>query len=204
MKNNRSAPGHPVAERNRRADMAHFDDVSLMREIQNGNRGAFSELVGRHSKYFFAIAYRFANNRENAEDILQTAFLKLWERPYKFDCDGPAGFKTWFAKCVVNLCLDARRARRPSTNIDDYEIADARMDIAGAVEKRQEYAALENAVRTLSPPQRTAVVLGLAQDMKYAEVAKIMGKSEGAVKVIINRAKEKLKSMMKEQGYDLE
>ncbi|MCL2339034.1 MAG: RNA polymerase sigma factor [Proteobacteria bacterium] len=182
--------------------MEDFDDNSLMREIQNGNRGAFSILVERHSKYFFAIAYRFLNNRETAEDILQTAFLKLWERPYKFDCDGAAGFKTWFAKCVVNLCLDDRRARRPVGDIDDYEIADDRTDVSGTAEKRREYIALENAVRSLSPPMRTVVTLGLIQDMKYEDVGKIMKKSTGAVKVMISRAKEKLTTMMKEQGYD--
>ncbi len=182
--------------------MEQFDDISLMIEIQNGNRGAFSVLVERHSKYFFAIAYRFVNNRETAEDILQTAFLKLWERPHKFDCDNGAAFKTWFARLVVNLCNDDRRARRPVANIDDFEVADTRESAADIVEKQRKFIILENAVKKLKTQQRTALTLGVIGDMKYADVAKIMKKSEGAVKVLITRAKDQLKYMLKGQGHE--
>ena len=180
-----------------------FDDIYLMREIQGGNRGAFSTLVNRHSKYFFAITYRFANNREIAEDILQTAFLKLWQRPYKFDCDGGAGFKTWFARVVVNLCLDDRRARKPVRDIDKMEIADGRDGAPELIEKHQKIAALHCAIRKLSTAQQTAINLGIMNDMKYSDVGKIMNKSEGAVKVLINRAKVQLEISMKEMGYGM-
>ncbi|MCL2538026.1 MAG: sigma-70 family RNA polymerase sigma factor [Alphaproteobacteria bacterium] len=184
--------------------MEQFDDIYLIKEIQGGNRGAFAALVSRHSEYFFAIAYRFTNNRETAEDILQIAFLKLWEKPYKFDCDGAAGFKTWFARCVVNLCLDDRRARRPITNIDDLEIADNRAGAFDTLEKHRTVLALGNAIKKLSASQQTAINLGIINEMKYSEVANIMKKSEGAVKVLINRAKEQLKITMERQGYGME
>lgn len=175
-----------------------------MREIQGGNRGAFSALVNRHSKYFFGIAYRFANNRELAEDILQTAFLKLWEKPCKFDCDGAAGFKTWFARVVVNLCLDDRRARRPVQNIEDFEIADKRAGAPEIIEKHRKFIALDNAIKKLPADQQTAINLGVINEMKYSDVGNIMNKTEGSVKVLILRAKERIKTMMKEQGYGVE
>lgn len=182
--------------------MQHFDDLSLMREIQNGNRAAFSALVNRHSKYFFAIVYRFVNNRDTAEDILQTAFLKLWERPYAFDAERGVEFKTWFARVVVNLCRDDRRARRPVANIDDYEIADDREHMADTIDRSRKQMALQRAIAKLSMPQRTAINLGVLGEMQYTDVARVMGKSEGAVKVIVNRAKEQLRFLIKEQGYE--
>ncbi|MCL2748588.1 MAG: RNA polymerase sigma factor [Alphaproteobacteria bacterium] len=181
--------------------MESFDDISLMQEIQNGNRGAFSILVNRHSQYFFAIAYRFANNRDTAEDILQNAFLKLWERPYKFDPDGAAGFKTWFAKVVINLCLDDRRARKPIVVLDDSEIPDDRDSAADIIDRQRKYIALNNAIKKLPAAQQTAINLGCIEDLKYEDVGKIMKKSTSAVKVLIMRAKEQLKISMKEYGY---
>ena len=184
--------------------MENFDDITLMREIQDGNRNAFSVLVNRHAKYFYAIAYRFVNNRETAEDIMQTAFLKLWEKPYKFDCDGSAGFKTWFARCVINLCHDNHRSYRPVKSLDDTQIADARMNAAEITEKQHRFVALNNAIKKLSTTQQTAITLGVIQDMKYGDVAEIMKKSVGAVKVLVNRAKAQLEISMKEQGYGME
>jgi len=178
------------------------DDISLMREIMGGNRGAFDTLVRRHQNYFFAIAYRFMNNRDAAEDVLQTAFLKLWERPYKFDPDGAAGFRTWFARVVVNQCRDAIRARRQTADIDDMDIADSRPMAADLIDRERKIRALQAGIAKLSPDQRTAIVLGWVQDMKYAEVGTIMKKSESAIKVTILRAKEKLRVHMKENGYD--
>lgn len=184
--------------------MQHFDDLSLMREIRGGNRAAFSVLVNRHSKYFFAIVYRFVGNRDTAEDILQTAFLKLWERPHKFDPDRGVEFKTWFARVVVNLCRDDKRTRRPVANIDDYEIADDRAHVSDIIDTARKQMVLQNAIAKLSVPYRTAINLGVLGEMQYADVAKIMGKSTGAVKVMVNRAKEQIKCMVKEQGYELD
>ena len=182
--------------------MIDYDDISLMHEINNGNRGAFDVLVRRHSQYFFAIIYRFVNNRDLAEDLLQTAFLKLWERPFKFNPDAGAGFKTWFARVTVNLCLDDRRARRPCACLDDMEIADTRPDAPELIDRGRRIAALNAGICKLPSDMRTAITLGWIQDMKYAEVGKIMNKNENTVKVIISRAKEKLKQYMQENGYD--
>lgn len=185
--------------------MENFDDISLMREIQNGNRGAFSVLVARHSKYFFGVAYHFMGTRELAEDILQTAFLKLWERPYKFDCNREnAGFKTWFARMVTNLCRDDHRARRPAMDIDNLEIPDDKTNVADTIDAHRKRVALHLAIKKLSHPQQMAINLGVLNEMPYRDVAKIMNKKEGAIKVLVLRAREKLQINLKEYGYDFE
>lgn len=181
--------------------MEHFDDILLMREIQNGNRAAFDVLVHRHAKYLFAIAYRFMGTRADAEDVLQAAFLKLWERPYKFDCDNGASFKTWFARVVINQCHDDRRSRRPIQNIDDFEIPDDGIGAADVIESKQKQMIIRNAIKRLSPKYQNAINLGAIQDMQYEDVAKIMGEGIGNVKTLISRAKEKLRFIIKEQGY---
>jgi len=127
--------------------------------------------------------------------------LKLWEKPHKFDPDGTAGFKTWFAKVVINLCLDDRRARKPIVALDDSEIPDERDSAADIIDRQKKHIALNNAIKKLSRDQQTAINLGSIQDLKYEDVGKIMKKSTGAVKVLVLRAKEQLKILMKEQGY---
>jgi RNA polymerase sigma-70 factor (ECF subfamily) len=182
--------------------MEHFDDLSLMEAIQAGNRDAFAVLVNRYSKYYFAIIYRFVSNREITEDILQTAWLKLWGSAYKFNAN-LAGFKTWFTRSVVNLCIDDRRARRQIKSIENFEIADARMGMLDILDKKHKYALMQNAINKLAANYRIAINLGIIEEMHYSDVAKIMHKSEGAVKILIIRAKEQLKDIIQRGAYDL-
>lgn len=182
--------------------MERLDDLSLMNEVQLGNRDAFTQLVNRHSKYYFAIVYRFVNNREIAEDILQNAWLKLWEKAHKFD-GKIASFKTWFTRSVINICIDDRRGKQYVRNIDDFEIADSKIGAPEMVEKQQKYNLLQNAINKLSTNYRTALNLGVIEEMPYRDVAQVMRKSEAAVKVLIHRALAQLKDIMKGREYAL-
>src|SRR5437762_13353109 len=82
------------------------DDQQLLARIQDGSHPAFSELARRHAERFYRLAYRYVQSKEMAEDIVQDAFLKLWEDTRKWQPDRNTRFTTWFYRIVVNLCLD--------------------------------------------------------------------------------------------------
>ena len=82
------------------------DDQELLALIQDGSHQAFAELVQRHTERFYRLAYRYAQNRETAEDLVQDAFVRLWENPASWRPDRNSKFTTWFYRIVVNLCLD--------------------------------------------------------------------------------------------------
>ena len=78
-------------------NFSQLDDESLIRQIgEKENHKAFTALVNRHSKRFYSIAYRILFNKNDAEDIVQKAFLKLWNRPKLWKQSKDAKFTTWF------------------------------------------------------------------------------------------------------------
>ena len=89
------------------------DDSELLALVQDGSHPAFAALVERHTERFYRLAFRYLQNREAAEDVVQDAFLKLWENPATWQPDQNSRFTTWFYRIVVNLCLDWQKRKRP-------------------------------------------------------------------------------------------
>ena len=94
------------------AKLLHLDDETLVCRIQEGSHEAFTILVNRHSNRFYSIAYRLVSSKGDAEDIVQEAFLKLWNRPNLWDPGKGAKFTTWSYRVVINLSLDHRKKKK--------------------------------------------------------------------------------------------
>jgi RNA polymerase sigma-70 factor (ECF subfamily) len=101
----------------------HNDDTdeSLVRRLIQRDNQAFSILVRRHSDLFYRAAYKVVMNKEDAEDIVQNAFLKIWDRPKLWKDGKGAAFKTWFYKIVMNSCIDFKRKKKEITGFDFSE-----------------------------------------------------------------------------------
>ncbi len=173
------------------------NDNNLIELISSGNHHAFSTLVKKYGEYFYRISYRYVSNKHSAEDIVQQAFLKLWETPYKFNPD-KASFKVWFCRIVINLSIDFLRARKPTFDVDDYEIADNSKHSDDEIDTKRQSDILERAIYKLPDRQKTALNLIVYEELSYEEVATIMNLRTGAIKSLIVRAKENLKKYMKE------
>ncbi len=181
--------------------MYENDDAELMKQISDGNHSAFTTLVRKYTKYFYAIAYRHVSNKGISEDIIQQSFLKVWECPYKFD-SSKAQFKTWFARIVINLCLDYNRKNEYNVEYnDEKEADDGSCCISVTIEQKQKQELLEKSIHKLPASQQMAINLGFYQGLPYAEVAKIIKVSEPAVKSLIMRAKDNIRKYMQGEGY---
>ncbi len=91
--------------------MQQPSDEDLVREIARRDHAAFGVLVDRHMKRVASLAQNILRSAADADEVAQETFLRLWERPGRFD-PGKARFATWLYRVVVNACLDRRRARR--------------------------------------------------------------------------------------------
>ena len=96
-----------------------FTDEELMGRIRNGDRDAFSELVMRHTKKYYSLAYRMLSSREEAEDIVQESFLILWTNPASWDSGRQAKFTTWFYRVVWNACIDMEEEEHAPLPMED-------------------------------------------------------------------------------------
>ena len=173
------------------------DDQELLALIQDGSHQAFAELVQRHTERFYRLAYRYAQNRETAEDLVQDAFVRLWENPASWRPDRNSKFTTWFYRIVVNLCLDWQKKKRPIPLDENMPLADEGESADEAMIRSQEQRLLEKEIAALPERQRTALNLCFDEGLSNQEAAEAMGVNLKALQSLIMRAKTTLKERMK-------
>ena len=175
------------------------DDETLLERVREGDGAAFAALVGRHGERYYRLAFRFTARREEAEDVVQAAFLKLWETPEVWDPRRGARFTTWFYRVVVNLCLDGGRKRREAAVPESPEARDEGPGPEGRVAESEARALLAREIRRLPPRQRTALILCFYEELGHEEAAGIMNVSVSALRSLLMRAKAALRREM--DGY---
>jgi RNA polymerase sigma-70 factor (ECF subfamily) len=173
------------------------DDHELLALIQDGNGQAFATLVERHTERFYRLAYRYLQSKAAAEDVVQDAFLKLWENPAIWQPERNSKFTTWFYRVVVNLCLDLQKRKKPVTLDEELPFIDDREPVDETMMRIQEQKALEKEIAALPERQRTALNLCFAEGLSNQEAADVMGVKLKALQSLIMRAKTTLKERMK-------
>ncbi len=181
-------------------------DEELVASARHGDRRAFEELVERHKRRAYHIAFDFTRDREEAKDLSQEAFLKAFTNLKNFD--GRSSFYTWFYRIVVNLCLDYKRRQKrgPASTFD--ETVENQMEPSHEPVKprspdqqvwaRQISNRVGAALDALPARQRTAFVLKNHQGLSIKEIAALMDTAEGTVKVHLHRAVTTLRERLAE------
>jgi len=177
--------------------LLHLDDESLICRIQEGSHEAFAALVNRHSNRFYRIAYRFVSSKDDAEDIVQETFLKLWDRPNLWDPGKGAKFTTWFYRVVINLCFDHRKKKKLMNLPEGIEFTDGNPGPEVLFDAHQKQADLERFIRELPERQQLAVNLCFYEGLSNNEAAQIMGVKVKALQSLVMRAKTTLKYKVK-------
>lgn len=185
-------------------NLQEVSDESLMLRVRNGEHEAFSILVKRHTKMFYAAAYRMCSNSDEAEDIVQDAFLKLWNNPAMWDSERGAKFTTWFYRVVTNQAVDALRKKKKTTGGDAFEfIADNRASQQETMEQDQQQATLEGAIQSLPERQKMALNLCFYEGLSNKEAADIIGVGLKGLESLLMRAKAGLRDELIRRGLSL-
>ena len=183
------------------ADIDRESDESLMARVQRGDQQAFATLVRRHTQKFYAAAYRICGDMFEAEDVVQDAFLKLWNRPQVWDKNKGAKFTTWFYKVVTNLAIDQHRKKKPQANPDILDVLPDNAQRADqAMIETQEQKTLERAIKNLPERQMAALNLCFYEGLTNREAADILGVGIKALESLLIRAKAGLREELTKQG----
>jgi RNA polymerase sigma-70 factor (ECF subfamily) len=181
-------------------------DEDLVVAARKGDRLAFEQLIERHKRRAFHIAFDFTRDGEDAKDLSQEAFLKAFTNLKNFD--GRSSFYTWFYRILVNLCLDHKRRHRraPAEEFDEsmagridpsHEPAQPRSPDQQIL-ARQISAKVSAALESLPARQRAAFVLKNHQGLSIKEIAELLDTAEGTVKVHLHRAVRALREQLAE------
>ena len=177
--------------------LLNLDDESLIYQIQGESHEAFATLVDRHSNRFYRIAYRLVSSKDDAEDIVQEAFLKLWNRPNLWNPGKKAKFTTWFYRVVINLCFDHRKKKKMINFPEDIEFSDENPGADVLYDVHQKQALLERFIHELPERQQLAVNLCFYEGFSNNEAAQIIGVKVKALQSLVMRAKTTLKYNVK-------
>ncbi len=179
----------------------HLDDESLIRQIQEGKPEAFGEIVDRHSKRFYSTAYRLLFSKSDAEDVVQQAFLKLWEKRLFWNPHKGAKFTTWFYRVVINLCLDHNRKKKPMPLCENMEFVDKQDCQEILLDEKRKQALLDRFIQELPERQQLALTLCFYEELSNQEAAEIIGIKLKALQSLIMRAKTTLKERLNHHSY---
>lgn len=176
-------------------------DEELLAALQEGEGDtALSLLVQRHGNRFYSLAYRIVNKPDEAEDIVQNAFIKLWQDPFKFSTGHGTKFTTWFYRIIVNMALDSkRRDKRGFQPIEAGMIETLADDSITAERQREEIdtsATLIKAMKQLPLRQQVALELHYFDGLPQKDAAFVMQLSEKAYQSLLHRGKLKLKDTL--------
>ncbi|WP_232663076.1 RNA polymerase sigma factor [Pseudonocardia sp. TRM90224] len=172
-----------------------FDEATLVVRAQEGDARAFEALVVRHRAALYRLAVRITGDPAEAEDALQESLLDAWRRIGRFR--GESSFATWMYRVVSNRCIAMLRQHRPMPveRLDDVRAAPDSPERSAELDA--ELAALGAALRGLGDELRVCWVLRELEGLGYAEIARITGAGEDAVRGRIHRARVRLAEVMR-------
>lgn len=178
-------------------------DLRLIERCQQGHLEFFGELVARYQGRLYSLAYRMLHSHEEAEDVVQEAFLNVYRALATFRGER---FSPWIYKIASNLCFDCLRRRRGNTVSLDAPVGpdgDMSREIADSTCLPEEAALadalgldVQRAIDSLPPKYRSVVVLRHVEDLAYDEIADILALPLGTVKTRLFRAREILRGRL--------
>ncbi len=182
----------------------------LVRRCVAGDAAAWEEIVQRYHRRIYNICYRFAGSTDDAQDLTQDVFIKMYRTLNSYDLERGA-FMTWVTTITRNLLVDHFRKSKqdrvtdsldtaPSEHEDALPLSERIPDKAqppdARVQSREIGQTVHVALQKLSPELREAVILRDLQDMDYKEIATVLKVPEGTVKSRINRGRAELARLL--------
>jgi RNA polymerase sigma-70 factor (ECF subfamily) len=170
----------------------HADETGLVERAKR-DPAAFGELYDRHFSQIYRFVYSRVRDQAAAEDVTSEVFMKALRGLGRYQDTGRP-FSAWLYQIAVNAVNDRYRSLRPTEDIDSQiSISTGGPSLDEIAIQNEEVRRIWTLVETLPGPQRTAMVLKFQEDMKIDDIAAAMGKSPGAVKLLIHRGVTRLR-----------
>jgi RNA polymerase sigma-70 factor (ECF subfamily) len=180
----------------------HLDERELVERAKR-EPAAFGELYRRHKLAVYRFAYSRLRNQADAEDVTSEVFMRALVAIRRYQDRGYA-FTNWLFQIAANVVVDQHRARRPIEDIDEHPELAAEGSLEDLVAAGDQVRRIGLAARQLPVRQREAFALRLGHDLAVDDVALRMGKSTGAVKLLVHRAVRGVRAAMPAEAAALE
>ena len=174
----------------------HITDPDLIAKVLGGDVDAYGPLVRRYQDTYFRFAVRMLGNRDDADDALQSAFVRAFRKLR--ECRDPARFGAWLYQIVINECrtLAARRDRRERRLVRDEGQMERSSGEVEVIDTRLGVGEIQRAMDELPAEQREAFVLKYVEELGYEEMSELTGAGVSALKMRVKRACERLRQSL--------
>ena len=179
----------------------------LIEQCLKGQQSSFSELIDEYKNMVFSLSYKMTNSLEDAEDISQEVFIRVYKSMYNFNPNYK--FSTWLYQITLNICRDRfRKGKIPSVSLDTPLNKDDQKDLRSIIPDNQNNPEdiimgveqtnfINDLITSLPLKYREVIILRHLKDLSYDEMSKILNISLGSVKTRLFRARELLKNKLK-------
>lgn len=183
-------------------NMTKLPDQHYINQIIGGNTNEFSILVDRYKDLIFSLALKMVKNREEAEEVAQDTFIKVFNSLEKFN--GDSKFSTWIYKVAYNTCLDRMKKNKKdegNINIDDFSehLVKTMENALSKMIDEERKKSIQDCLNLLPSEEGFLLTLFYFEDQSLEEIAKIMDITANNAKVKLFRSRKKLASILKEK-----
>lgn len=184
-------------------------DELLVKKCQKGHYEAFEELIHKYQQKVYSLCYRYAGNHDDANDLAQEAFIRVYHSINKFHFK--SAFSTWLYRVTSNVCLDEMRKkkRNSSVSLDSpleteegemyFHLPDQKYNPEIMAEQKDVQQIVHNAIQELPREQKITILLREMEGFSYDEMAEVLEVSSGTIKSRLNRARHNLKEILSQK-----
>lgn len=174
--------------------------LDVIHKAMNGDRLAFRTIVEKHQHFAYAVSFRFLRNEQDAEDIVQEAFVRLWKNIHNYQKE--IKLSTWLYRIIANLCLDFLKSahgkqRRNKVDLSDGYFMQDPSTPEKEMQNRELMKAILDASEELTPKQRMVFILRDMEALPVEEVCLVLSMSAGSVKSNLYYARQKIHEKLK-------
>ncbi|WP_264535783.1 RNA polymerase sigma factor [Flavobacterium sp. N1736] len=182
--------------------MSTISDQHYIDKILQGETNSFAVLVDRYKDMIFTLALKMVKNREEAEEVAQDTFIKIYNSLNKFK--GDSKFSTWIYKIAYNTCLDRLKKNKKEENnisIDEFSshLIKTMDNALSALEDKERKQTIQNCLNLLPSDENFLLTLFYFEDQSLEEIGKIMSINANNVKVKLFRSRQKLAVILKKR-----
>ncbi|WP_163409236.1 RNA polymerase sigma factor [Flavobacterium ajazii] len=182
--------------------MSTISDQHYIDRILQGETNSFAVLVDRYKDMIFTLALKMVKNREEAEEVAQDTFIKIYNSLSKFK--GDSKFSTWIYKIAYNTCLDRLKKNKKENlniSIDEFSahLIKTMENALSALEEKERKQTIQNSLNLLPSEENFLLTLFYFEDQSLEEIGKIMNINANNVKVKLFRSRQKLAVILRQQ-----
>jgi RNA polymerase sigma factor (sigma-70 family) len=184
----------------KKSRMPLADEPALVREAKSGDSEAFGTLYDAYLERIYRFVYFRVEDQQTAEDITAQVFLKAWENLGRFQIGGTP-FLAWLYTIAHNAVIDHYRTRKVTAALDDVKLSDPghAETVENGIDSAVEMQSIKMALQTLTDDQRQVLLLKFIEEMSNEEIARHLGKREGAIRALQMRGLKALSKRLAEK-----